>query len=576
MQKKEKNPPKNKQESSKTNQIDLENSTVHHTHQNDLLFLPLGGSNEIGMNVNLYRYKGKWLMVDLGAGFAHDRHPGCDMLAPDLSFIKEHKKDLVGIVFTHAHEDHIGSVGYLYKELGCPIYATPFSAEVAKYKLAENGQLDKAKIIEIQPNSTFNVGPFELEFIQITHSIPEMNAVVIKTEYGKVLHTGDWKFDPEPVEGPLTNEKALKALGKEGALAIVCDSTNVFNPKHSGSEGDLEDSFYRLLKGKKGMVVVSTFASNVARMHTIAKIAKKLKRKVVIAGWSMRRISTIAKQTGYLTNLSDFHSDKELKHFKRDEVLVLCTGCQGETRAAMSKIARGEHPNIKLSKQDTVVFSSKIIPGNERKIFDLFNKFVHLGCEVVTEKDHKVHVSGHPSREELAKMYSMVRPNISIPVHGEPVHLAEHIRFAKDMGVKFAVQVKNGAMVRIAPGNPHVIKQVKTGYLAVDGRILQPDDGEVMTLRRRMRDEGIIFVTIVLDKQDELIAEPAVAMPGVIDHHIYEGFLNSLSNDLAITVDNMSRKDYKKLFDKCRSVVRKKVEDLTGKTPLIEFQILRV
>jgi len=367
-------------------------------NKDHLIFLPLGGSNEIGMNVNLYHYKGKWLMIDLGAGFADDSYPGIQMLAPDLTFLFENKENFLGIVLTHAHEDHIGSVTYLWDKLRCPIYATPFTAGMARSKLSERNLLKEAEINEVQPGSSFAIGPFSLQMIQITHSIPEMNAVVLRTDYGNILHTGDWKFDPDPVIEPLSNESALKSLGDEGVLAMVCDSTNVFNDRHSGSEGELKDSISKIVSGCSELVIVTTFASNVARIKTIARAAKENGRRVVLAGWSLRRITGIARETGYMDDIDDFLEEIEIRKHPRKKLLVICTGCQGEPNAAMNRIAQGNHPNIKLTAKDTVIFSSKIIPGNEKKLFKLFNTFVRLGCEVLTEKDHFVHVSGHPSR----------------------------------------------------------------------------------------------------------------------------------------------------------------------------------
>ncbi len=542
---------------------------------NDLLFLPLGGSNEIGMNVNLYHYKGKWLIIDLGAGFADDYYPGVQMLAPDLEFIIERKDDLLGIVLTHGHEDHVGSVGYLWDTLRCPIYATPFTAAIARNKLAQEG-LDKvAKITEVQTGSSFDIGEFSLEMIQLTHSIPEMNAIILRTEHGNILHSGDWKFDPDPVVGVTSDEKALKKLGDEGVLALVCDSTNVFTEKHSGSEGDLQESISELIKGREGLVCVTTFASNVARMETIAKAAAENGRRVVLVGFSLHRISTIARENGYMKDVEPFLSDKEIKNHPRDKILVMCTGCQGEPNAAMTKIASGSHPTIRLSSKDTVIFSSKIIPGNEKKIFRLFNIFVKLGCTVLTEKDHFVHVSGHPSRCELEKMYKLVRPEIAIPVHGEPVHLNEHVKIAKGIGVPKTIEIQNGEVVRLS-SEPKSLAHVQSGYLAVDGRFLQPKDGSVMQMRRRLQRDGLVMVSIVVNHGGGLAVEPKITFPGVLDPESSRDFRKILEEELIAVIDAQSISSDDKLYTIIRKTVRRLVSAESGKKPSIEIHLLRV
>jgi len=546
--------------------------------KDDLLFVPLGGSNEIGMNANLYHYKGKWLMIDLGAGFADTYYPGVQMLAPDLRFLYERKEDFLGVVLTHAHEDHVGSVGYLWDKLECPIYATPFTASMARSKLQERGWLDKAKIIEKKPGSSFDIGPFSLEMLQITHSIPEMNGIVLRTEHGTVFHTGDWKFDPNPVIGTASDFDKLKKIGDEGVLAMVCDSTNVFTEKHSGSEGDLFESLSGLIAKQQELVIVTTFASNVARMHTIAKAAEANDRKVVLAGWSLHRISTFAKEAGYLEDISPFISDTEMKSYKRDKLLVMCTGCQGESNAAMNKIAEGNHPFVRLRPRDTVIFSSKIIPGNEKSLFRLFNKFVRLGVEVLTEKDHFVHVSGHPSREELTKMYDLVRPKVAVPVHGEPVQLHEHVKLAKSIGIEQQVEIENGQLVRLAPGEVKTLEHVHTGYLAVDGRLLQPRDGDVMKMRRRLQNDGIIVVTLVLNMGGGLALEPSILAAGVIDATSKAGrqFIRYVTDELVDILDDQGNTSNDRMSKTARNTVRRLFKEETGKRPPVEIQIARV
>ena len=544
--------------------------------KDDLLFCPLGGSNEIGMNVNLYHYKGKWLMLDLGAGFADDFFPGIDMLAPDLEFIYERRDDFLGIVLTHAHEDHLGSVGYLWDQLQCPIYATPFTACVARHKLSQEKLDQEADITIVQPGSKFDIGPFNLEMIQLTHSIPEMNAVVLRTEYGNILHTGDWKLDPKPVVGETTDEKALKALGKEGVLAMICDSTNVFNPGHSGSEGDLLESITGLLEECKGLVCVTSFASNVARIHTIAQAAKAHGRKVALTGWSLKRITQFARDTGYFQGIDEFISDKEIQYHPRDKVLVIATGCQGEENAQMVKIANQQHPTIRLTPNDAGIFSSKIIPGNEKKIFKLFNKIVRIGCKVYTEKDHFVHVSGHPGKEELQQMYEWVRPEIAVPVHGEPTHIHEHVNFIKELGISKAVPIQNGEVVKLAPDKPHSIEHVPFGYLGVDGCHLLPADGSVLKTRRRIRNEGIAFVSICLNMNGGLACEPMLSFPGILDEHENPHLLRVMCEELIDVIEDQHNTSDDRIYKVVRRVVRNMLKRETGKKTLIEVHIIRI
>jgi ribonuclease J len=550
---------------------------THKFNKGDFLFLPLGGSNEIGMNVNLYHYNGKWIMCDLGAGFAGDTFPGVDMVAPDLSFVYENLKDFLGIVLTHAHEDHVGSVGYLYNQLKLPIYATPFTAAVAKNKLQQAGQDLTAKINIVQPGSRFKLGDFDLELIQLTHSIPEMNAIHIRTPLGNVLHTGDWKFDPNPVVLPTSDFAKLEAIGKEGVLAMVCDSTNVFNDRFTGSEGDLLPHLTKLIKEQTGMVYVTTFASNIARVDTICRAAYAAGRKVAIAGLSLDRITGFAKETGYMRDIDPFISDTKIAELPRHKVLVICTGCQGEERAAMSKIANNEHHYLKITPKDSVIFSSKIIPGNEKKLFKLFNKFVRLKCNVFTEKDHIVHVSGHPSREELTRMYELVKPQVAIPVHGEAVHLREHNLLTKRIGVPKSIEIQNGEVIKLAPGNTESLAHIKFGYLGVDGYTLQPEHGEVMSLRRKMRASGLVFVSVVLDKTARIIGNPVVKTPGLIESTGNEGFISYLEEEVVRLIDSQPRDSGDEEFEKkIRKMIKKIIEKELYKAPAVEVAIIRV
>mgnify|MGYP002784397727 CR=1 FL=1 len=541
----------------------------------DLLFVPLGGAGEIGMNVNLYRYKGKWLMFDLGAGFADDTLPGIDMMAPDLTFVYENKKDFLGIVLTHAHEDHIGSVTYLWGQLGCPIYATPFTAAVIKAKLEGEGITPPGKLNIIDVNSDIEIGPFKVELVQITHSIPEMSGAIIKTEYGNIMHTGDWKIDPDPVIGPTTDEQRLIDYGKEGVLCMVCDSTNVLNEGHSGSEGDLLPSLKKLISEQNGLVAVTTFASNVARIDTIVRAAEANGRQVALLGRSLGRIVGAAKECGYLSDVN-FVNERHVHKVPRNKMLLICTGCQGEPHAAMNKLVNNEHQTVRLIPGDTVIFSSKIIPGNEKKIFRMYNKLLHTGMEVITEKDHFVHVSGHPCREELRHMYKMLKPEIAIPVHGEALHIHEHIKLAKEMGVPKQVEVENGSLVRIAPGRPEVLGKVQSGYLGVDGFLLVPSEGNVIKMRRRIMIDGLAFVVLVMNKKGKLEATPVISTPGLLDEQENKFFIEDIALDIEKKIESTRHVSEEKIATMVTKTVRSYLKREIGKYPFVKVQIVRV
>lgn len=546
--------------------------------KDDLLFAPLGGTNEIGMNVNLYHYKGKWLLVDLGAGFADERFPGVSMMAPDIEFIKDNLDNFLGIVLTHAHEDHLGSVGYLWDQLDyCPIYATPFTASVAEHKLKQERHELNNQITIIEPGSEFSVGPFDIRFIQITHSVPEMNAVVINTEHGKIVHTGDWKFDDEPIVGAKTDYDALKNLANDNVLAMVCDSTNVFTDVHSGSESDIYDDMSNIIANQDGLVVVTAFASNVARMETIAKAAKKAGRRVAITGRSYIRMDQFARDAGYLADIGEFLTDGEIANHSRDKLVVLATGSQGQWNAAAAKIINGQHPTVKLRPGDAFIFSSKMIPGNEKAISALYNKLSIKDVKIFSDKHYKVHVSGHPSRGELKEMYDMVKPKIAIPVHGEPIHLKEHCRLAKEWGIENVLNIQNGEVIKLAPGDPSSVKFVQNGYYAVDGRLLHPENGDVMKTRRRMAKEGFIFVTVCINKKTKLVnSTPLISTPGVLDETLHEERIKSIHKDIRHGVKNLKDKKEEKIQAVIRSVVRKNIREETGKRPIIEIQLIAI
>ena len=487
----------------------------------ELVFLPLGGAGEIGMNLNLYGYgpKGRetWVMVDLGITFGNGSQPGIDVIMPDPAFIEENRDRLAGLVLTHAHEDHLGAVPYMWERLQCPIYATPFTISILRRKLAETEFGERVEIIEVPLGGRFNVGPFDMELITLTHSIPEPNAIAIRTPVGTVLHTGDWKFDPGPVIGEAPDKAALSRLGDEGVLALVCDSTNVFTPGESGSEADLLDSLVDVIGECRGRVAVACFATNVARLETIARAAAANGRDVVLAGRSLWRINDAARENGYLEGIAAFLDEEDAGLIPNDKLLIVCTGSQGEPRAALSRIAAGDHRHITLTAGDTVIFSARAIPGNEAGIGTLQNRLVRSGVRLVTARDHFIHVSGHPARDELAQMYQLSRPKIAIPVHGERRHLAEHARLALECQVPKAIVAENGAMVRLGPGEAEITGEVPTGRLALDGNRLVPTDGELVRGRIRALYNGSAVLSAVLDDDGEWAAEPELTTIGVLE-----------------------------------------------------------
>ena len=448
---------------------------VFHADPSELLFLPLGGSNEIGMNLNLYCYGGKWLMVDLGITFGDETTPGVDVIMPDPSFVESRREDLLGLVVTHGHEDHIGAIPYLWERLRCPIYATPFTASLVRRKLADVDLVGQVELIEVPLSGSVTLGPFDIEFIGLTHSIPEPSAIVLRCEAGTILHTGDWKFDPAPQVGEVTDLAALEALAEEGVLAMVGDSTNVDVPGSTGSEAELVDSFSELFAKQEHRIAVTCFASNVARLHSIAVAARRHDRRVALVGRSLWRMHDVARENGYLLDIPDFVSEADVGYFPRNKLVLICTGSQGESRAALARIADQAHPKVSIEAGDTVIFSSREIPGNENAIGRVQGKFMSRDVKVITERDHHVHVSGHPAHDDMVRMYQMVRPEIAIPVHGDARHLAEHARLAHDCQVPQVQAPGNGSVIRLAPGPAEIISWVPVSSLAVDGpRLRRP------------------------------------------------------------------------------------------------------
>ena len=448
----------------------------------ELVFLPLGGSNEIGMNFNLYGYgppeDRKWIVVDLGVTFGDQTTPGVEIILPDPEFIEAYADDILGIVLTHAHEDHIGAVAWLWPRVKAPLYATPFTAFLLREKLREAGLLDEAEITEVPLGGTVRLGPFEVRLITLTHSIPEPNGLAITTPLGTVLHTGDWKLDPDPLTGLPTDEGAIRALGDAGLLAMVCDSTNVFVDGEAGSEADVRETLHALISGLKGKVAVACFASNVARMESIILAGQAAGRHVCLVGRSMIRMAAAAKSVGLLATAKPFITEGEAGHFGRDQVLFLCTGSQGEPRAALFRIAEGNHPHVSLGAGDACIFSSRVIPGNDVPIRNLQDRLSDRGVRLYTERDHPgIHVSGHPCRDELRRMYQWARPRIAVPTHGERRHLLEHAALAREMQVPETVAPRNGDMVRLAPGMAEIIDEVPAGRLYVDAGVVTPENG---------------------------------------------------------------------------------------------------
>ncbi|MFD1788614.1 ribonuclease J [Sphingomonas floccifaciens] len=541
------------------------------TPNKELLFVALGGSGEIGMNVNLYGCDGKWLMVDCGVTFADPNYPGIDIILPDLTFIEDRLDDLLGIVITHGHEDHIGALPYLAADLGVPVYASPFTAGLIREKFDEEGITKQVKLRVVQEDQSFKLGPFGISYVPLAHSIPEGNAILIETKYGNILHTGDWKIDESPM-GTASTAEELTAVGDKGIFALVCDSTNVFNPEASGSEADVRAGLDEVIGKAKGRVLVTTFASNAARLATLGEVAKDTGRKLVLAGRSLDRITRVAKATGYLKDLPQTVDWDAAMKLPRNQVLIVATGGQGEARAALNRVSEGTHP-IKLDRGDTVVFSSKQIPGNEKAIGDIQNRLASMGVEIVTDRQAFVHVSGHPGRPELAQMYKWIRPQLVMPVHGEMRHLAEHARFAIESGVPGAVIQKDGDIIRLAPGTPQKIGVAPIGRLAVDGDVILPADGGTINERRKVALYGHMSVAVAIGKGGQLIGEPEVRLQGVPVEEDRDPFLDE-AIDAAEEAVRKGGKNRDKLREDIRLAVRRVATRWTGKKPVVDVLLI--
>jgi ribonuclease J len=540
---------------------------------NDLVFLPLGGAGEIGMNLNCYGYgppdARSWIVVDCGVLFGRETTtPGVDLMMPDVRFLEEQRTNLLGLVLTHGHEDHLGAVAHLWPKLRCPVYATPFTARLLRNKLEEAALEDRVKVHIVPLGGKITLGPFSLTFISITHSIPEPNAIAIRTPLGTVVHTGDWKIDDEPQLGKVTDDAALRALGEEGVLACVCDSTNALVSGESGSEADVKKALHDLIGTLKGRVAVTAFASNVARLNSVAQAARVHGREIVLVGRSMRTMVEAARETGYLTDFPFAWPEEDSPRLPPERVLYLCTGSQGEPRAALARIAAGDHPHVSLGDGDSVIFSSRIIPGNELAIFELQNALAARGVCVLTERDHFVHVSGHPARDELAQMYAWVKPKIAIPVHGELRHMTEHARLARELQVPNAIVALNGQMVRLAPGTPAIVDEAPAGRLHLDGDMLVHEEDGFARSRRALSYAGFIGITLVLDRKGRMAADPVLHVEGIPDA-VIEPVHEAISNAL-----NGHRGE--ELKEHVRIAARRAARDAWGKKPVVRVETVEI
>ena len=551
--------------------------------KDELLFCPLGGSGEIGMNMNLYAYGNeanqKWIIVDLGVTFADDSIPGIDLIMPDPGFIIDKKNDLLGIVLTHAHEDHIGAVAHIWPELKCKLYATPFTAALISEKFKEK-KIDISSYLKIVPlNSKIKLGDFEIDFVTLTHSILEPNGLSIKTPLGTILHTGDWKIDPNPLIGNKIDEDKLKKIGDEGVSAMICDSTNIFSPGRAGSESDVRESLLRIMEAKDKRILVTSFASNVARMESVFYCAKKTGRAICLVGRSMHRIFKAAKKCGYLKGLIDPLEPREAKKVAKNKILYLATGSQGEPMGAMNRIVNGSHPDVFLEEGDCVIFSSKIIPGNEKKLYNLQNQIVRNNIEIISEENAFVHVSGHPNRDDLKDMYKWVKPKSVIPVHGEHRHMQEHVNFAKEMQVPKTLLIENGDIIKLLPGDaPKVIDKAPSGRVYLDGSINVETDAQSIKDRKNLSINGYLEITLLVSNNGK-IKKPIISFRGIPEKENSEHFIFDMEDEIfnicrTFSIDNKNQQ--KNLIDTIKQNCRRIVKEKTGKKPFTNINIARV
>jgi ribonuclease J len=551
----------------------------------ELVFAPLGGVGEIGMNLSIYglgnRHQRAWLAVDLGVSFGDEEHlPGIDLIMPDISFLEKERNNLMGLVLTHAHEDHFGAIIDLWPKLKCPIYATRFSAALFEAKCAAERNAPEIPVTVVPSGGRVDIGPFNVEFIPVAHSVPEAHALAIHTDAGIVLHTGDWKIDPTPTLGAPTDEKRLRELGEEGVLALIGDSTNAVRDGRSPSEAEVARTIIDLVKAAKGRVAVTTFASNVARIKAVADAAKAADREVVVVGRAMDRVVQVARETGYLEGVQNFRSPEVYGHLPQDKVLALCTGSQGEPRAALARIANDDHPEITLNRGDSVIFSSRTIPGNEKAVGSIINNLVLQGVEIITDRDALVHVSGHPRRDELRDLISWVKPQLLIPVHGEALHLNEHAKLARAAGVPRVLVCRNGDLVKLGPGDPGIVGEVPSGRLYKDGTILEDSKSRAVIERRRLGFSGCVFVAIAMTAQGELVDEPEVDLVGIPEkNRAGEAFDDIVFDVVVSTIEGLPRprrRDPDALAESVRRAVRAVINEHWGKKPPCLVHVLTV
>ena len=550
----------------------------------DLVFAPLGGVGEIGMNLSIYGYgpqnKRQWLAVDVGVSFAAEEHlPGVDLILPDIRFLVEERKNLAGIVITHAHEDHFGALLELWPRLKVPVYATPFTAALIEAKRRGEPGAPEIPVTVIPVGGRFTVGAFDVELVTMTHSIPEANALILRTPAGTVLHTGDWKIDPTPILGDPTDEAKLRALGQEGCLALIGDSTNSVREGRSPSEADVAKTLTELIKGAKGRVAVTTFASNVGRLRSVAEAARASEREVIVVGRAMDRVSLIARELGLFGNLPDFRPMEAYGYLPPNKVVALCTGSQGEPRAALSRIAEDQHPEVTLARGDTVIYSARMIPGNEKAVGRVLNGLIEQGVEVVTDRTHLVHVSGHPRRAEVEELISWVKPQILIPAHGEALHLSEHAKIARKMGVPEVIQCRNGDLVRLAP-KAGLIDEVPAGRIYKDGRLLVDAQQRTVADRRRLSFAGSVSVALALTEKGELADDPSYDLLGIPERDRDGGFMHEAVHDAVLeTFESLprgKRRDPDAVAEAVRRAVRAAVNDRWGKKPMCHVHVLEV
>ena len=549
----------------------------------ELLFCPLGGSGEIGMNMNLYAYgkedNQKWIIVDMGVTFADDSIPGIDLIMPDPGFIIEKKDDLLGIVLTHAHEDHIGAVAHIWPELKCKLFATPFTAALITEKFKEK-KIDISPFLKIVPlNSKIKLGDFEIDFVTLTHSILEPNGLSIKTPLGTILHTGDWKIDPNPLIGNKIDQEKLTKIGDEGVSAMICDSTNIFSPGRAGSESDVRDSLLRIMEIKTKRILVTSFASNVARMESIFYCAKKTGRSICLVGRSMHRIFKAAKKCGYLKGLIEPLEPRDAKKVAKNKILYLATGSQGEPMGAMNRIVNGSHPDVFLEEGDCVIFSSKIIPGNEKKLYNLQNQIVKNNIEIISEENAFVHVSGHPNRDDLKDMYKWVKPRSIIPVHGEHRHMQEHVNFAKEMQVPKTLLIENGDIIKLLPGDsPKVVDKAPSGRVYLDGSINVETDSQSIKDRKNLSINGYLEITLIVSNNGK-VKKPIISFRGIPENQNNEHFIFDMEDEIfnicrTFSLDNKNQQ--KNLIETIKQNCRRIVREKTGKKPFTNINIARI